>query len=1100
GAQGIRIPGDVLVISPSAYSHIHGAEPPNPLAWPTGAIPGGSRGYTEAVPVDKKEQDRFAHLVGCGFGHRGPSDTNDCGAPSDRTLARTYDRWFKNGEYAFTVDDVVALLRQDQENSGDKHLALVLPGGGVKAAYQSRLLDELYGGWIANAGVTDVVPSSDHHHSSLAPLRVDTVAGTSGGAMVGLFAARSRHGRKLESLWIEGEEVKTSAADIFPRLGLMRFAGLYAIIVIVQIALIIVFWFWRDPSGGIASGDPPPKRITLLLAAALLLGPFAIRRAMAAGEAHARHVQDWALLAKFGAYVPVVEALLYGLVVCLVHFTWTCCVTKEGADRKVDSWHSYFRGLGSDFSFMMRSLSSWVGVTKLWGPSMGLMLLGVAGVIVGLISGATWVRFIEVWHFRIYVTSLVEAVSAVSFVVGVTLFASGVSAKAKMVGRRDYLQAVGVLWGTLGISLLVVAVAAWRGQATLLEIAPQFWQWTIGVAVCVVAALMVLQHVLARSGRGMWLRDSLRYLANQQSFFGRQLSPIGTLLLVNGGALFLWALCVTPALYDNANALEFFRHRLEADLGREPIQFDANLVVTGSSLEPATAGDANLLPGDQYFCFDGDSRCPRQIRSLRWHNVTSNSKPLDIDDVLDPVFASGSPFPVLPDHSIDLPMFKGRLVDGGYVHNTPLQAAALTGARQVLIVNSSPREAETEILESTGVLSRLARNISRLLPFMFEQSQGTDRGVASTMTIASLAPVCDGQPFPFLADFRPEVVKRMVRCASSDLSQHRRLGRIDSWGRPRRYAHVAASVPGWEQLPTKGWSPSVVKALTTALGNAETNNTFATMDAAFDMDDTVVKNDFDEALIREFILRQSYGRGSPEFWDLVQDSSARRELQSFAGRNVCAKQSIDNSKEWSTDCQDYFVLFWKQYETNPTSSWAARLFVGQKPKDVDDLAEAVWKDEVNRPPKRMVVTSTRYGSVSLSVGVRPHVQMTSLIQLLKARHWNVWLVSEKSEYAVRVLGRKIGVAPGHALGLRSELSPDGLITGGIEKAIASGDPKVAALRDVGAIDAGRHLSLAAGDSEADVPMFQDASANGTVLVIGRGKVPADPGSRWLRQG
>jgi phosphoserine phosphatase len=298
---------------------------------------------------------------------------------------------------------------------------------------------------------------------------------------------------------------------------------------------------------------------------------------------------------------------------------------------------------------------------------------------------------------------------------------------------------------------------------------------------------------------------------------------------------------------------------------------------------------------------------------------------------------------------------------------------------------------------------------------MFEQSQGIDRSVASTMTIASLAPVCDGRPFPALADFRPEVVRRMVWCASSDLAEHRRLGRIDSWGRPRRYAHVAATVPGWAQLQRKGWNPSILKSLIAALSNEETNNTLATMDAAFDMDDTVITNDFGEALMREFILRHRYGDGSPEFWDLVQDLSVRKELQSGARRTVCAGQTIDHSDEWNAACRDYFVLFWKQYEsllskadgTLSAHSWAAQLFVGQKPGEIDSLAEAVWNDEVTRPLKRVVVTSARYGAVTLGVGLRPHPQITNLIQFLKARHWNVWLVSSSSEYAVRVLGRKI---------------------------------------------------------------------------------------------
>lgn len=87
--------------------------------------------------------------------------------------------------FSFTVDETIRLLRQDQATSERAELALVLPGGGVKAAYQSRIVDDLYGrGYLKNFRVRD--------SRGRKPLDVRYVIGTSGGALLGFFVSQLR--------------------------------------------------------------------------------------------------------------------------------------------------------------------------------------------------------------------------------------------------------------------------------------------------------------------------------------------------------------------------------------------------------------------------------------------------------------------------------------------------------------------------------------------------------------------------------------------------------------------------------------------------------------------------------------------------------------------------------------------------------------------------------------------------------------------------------------------------------------------------------------------------------------------------------------------
>ncbi|MEP6652206.1 MAG: haloacid dehalogenase-like hydrolase [Myxococcales bacterium] len=1080
--QALRIPRDVLVLSQEANQRIHGTGPFTPLAWSSDAIKWGSRGYTGAVslvpPNDKGPPDAratFARLIRCGFGFGVPSEEYGC--QPEPALAAIYDQWFKNGRYDFTIAEVLTLLKQDQENSGQRKLALVLPGGGVKAAYQSRLLDELYLNrkWLANPAPGKGDHQGDVARTEQSALQVDTIAGTSGGAMVGLFAARARTGT-LASLWLDGEAVQTSASDIFPRLGMLRFAGLYSVVVILQMALAILFWFGRYRDDRIESYEPAPKRITGLLALVLFAFPMAIRAAISRGDAYEQALAHPLRLAQFASYVPLTEAVLYGASICLVHFAWTCCVPVESTGAEIDSWRSFFARFFADAVAFVKETSSRTKVGRRRILSL-LLICGGTALTVSALSLTEW-RF----HHGIYTGSFLAAVGTLIVAIGATVLAAGGSRNARLEGKGAYLRSIAVVAAVVTLSFGGVAIASAGGAATLLEIAPPFWEWTLFVSSGTIFLLVVLQQALQNTRVGLWMIDSLSYLAKQQAFLGRRMTPLGSLLIIHGVALLLWAVFVTPALYDNANAFSFFRDRLRNDLkGSEEVKFAANLVVTGSSLEPATSGANRMLPGDQYFCFDGATGCPRQLRTPRWHNVSPGGK-LDIDRVLGPVFASGSPFPVLPDYRVELgAIFSGRLVDGGFVHNTPLQAAVWTDARQALIVHSSPRENDGEILEDRNRMSsRLAQNAARLLPFMFDQSQGVDRDVASALTIASLAPICDSkeEPFPFMADFRPRVVKRMVHCAEDDILKDRRIGRIDSWGRPRRYRHISAPKPAWSELPTDGWTPGVYKALTANL--AALDNRLPALDAAFDIDNTTIQNDFGEALLRQLIIKQRFAKDNPEFWRLFPDEVAVQMRQLLRDSGACTGLDIARASEWPERCRDYFVLFWRQYQDRRKRDardayvWAAQLLVGLKPAAVDQFAEAVWDEEETRDVDRVSVKSERYGTITIDAGLRRRRQIAQLIWLLKARGWNVWLVSASSEYPVKVLARKIGIGPGHALGIRTGVS-EGTITSEVIQPVPYKEGKVEALKEVQAVGGDGYFGFAAGDSSGDLPMLNEVS-------------------------
>ena len=67
------------------------------------------------------------------------------------------------------------------------------------------------------------------------PLEVSTIAGTSGGAMMGLFAARGERPQPLTKLWKDEQGFRTSASDVFPLVGVLRFVGVLATTIVLRL-------------------------------------------------------------------------------------------------------------------------------------------------------------------------------------------------------------------------------------------------------------------------------------------------------------------------------------------------------------------------------------------------------------------------------------------------------------------------------------------------------------------------------------------------------------------------------------------------------------------------------------------------------------------------------------------------------------------------------------------------------------------------------------------------------------------------------------------------------------------------------------------------
>ena len=653
-------------------------------------------------------------------------------AAEQRYLTRAATQWFEEGRFAFTIEETLNFLRQDQRNSRVPQLSLVLSGGGVKSLYQAELLNHLYAPEASRPELKNF--TKDPGNKNDETLVVQSIIGTSGGAILAFFAAQ------LPNLPNTLTELMgaMAARNVFPRLGLPRVVSLLALLTLFLVAMLIARTFsltYRDLSKPVDKGAP----LRLFHACVLVF---------VGGVIALRIVRGYNF-----EYVSVFEGLLFFATAVVLHLVTTCAVQADAVHRPravIEGW-----------------------ITILFGVT-----VVVAAVAVALTFEGT--QSYERSRGPIFLSALVSAGVLVT-ALGIARLVSGGAGGLQLRHLTDYFKGISLLTLFLVVCYsLLIAFAQFRGS--LLEVTGIFWTALLVCGSLVAAVLLLALHkpsplpvpAFLRTGLAALMRDRVR---------GVTTTMMVTLVLAGAQGVALWILLIAPAVYGNEWALRAIRTAVaEEHLSRTG--FNANLVVTGALLTREDCGspETNLTPGGLYMCFEGGPRCQtatgRNWRVFRRPNANR---------AIDAVFASGSPFPMFPRHLAHTPDGCAiRLIDGGYAHNVPLDAARSLGGRQVLIINASPEEV-TEEEDTVQITGQLVRESPRLLSFMFDRAQALDRSAGGTLLVASLGPHFDKgeEPaWPFLLDFRPEARKLVREQAQRDIGNRRRIGRINHWGLP----------------------------------------------------------------------------------------------------------------------------------------------------------------------------------------------------------------------------------------------------------------------------------------------------------------------------
>jgi len=170
-----------------------------------------------------------------------------------------------------------------------------------------------------------------------------------------------------------------------------------------------------------------------------------------------------------------------------------------------------------------------------------------------------------------------------------------------------------------------------------------------------------------------------------------------------------------------------------------------DLVITGNCLEQS--GDT--LPSDVYFYASADAAGPSPPFGPR--GISLRSRP---SILLDVVLGSSSIFPVFPPRRLrDFPQPGGdvELVDGGFAHNSPIEAAVLWGATHVVLIEATP--------EKRRLRRNFVENAATAFTHLHRQTQLVDVRSKRQVVVFTLTPQ---PPHMCVLDFADNLIEASI--------------------------------------------------------------------------------------------------------------------------------------------------------------------------------------------------------------------------------------------------------------------------------------------------------------------------------------------------
>ena len=301
--------------------------------------------------------------------------------------------------------------------------------------------------------------------------------------------------------------------------------------------------------------------------------------------------------------------------------------------------------------------------------------------------------------------------------------------------------------------------------------------------------------------------------------------------------------------------------------------------------------------------------------------------------------------------------------------------------------------------------------------------------------------------------------------------------------------------------------------------------------AAFDWDNTVVKNDTTDATLawalkHDKILRPAHWRDTSKWLTPAAD----RALTEACGTDVPVGSPLPTSH--NTRCTDEifeiraesqtmhgdpaFAGSWNHRRTKPPYAWVAQVFAGHTPAQLNSYAGKARRQALAAP----VGSEQKVGTHTIPGYVRYYPQQRNLIRTLQRAGFDVYIVSAGVKPFADAWSRGVGIDSAHTVAIRSVLK-DGKVTprtegcGGEPAGMGEAIPYIDGKRcwinkDIYGVhgpaawhrqDPAHRIALGGGDADTDVTFVRDATSGHLVLNRNEDEMMCraydDEDGRWI---
>ncbi|WP_069811334.1 hypothetical protein [Streptomyces sp. TP-A0874] len=301
--------------------------------------------------------------------------------------------------------------------------------------------------------------------------------------------------------------------------------------------------------------------------------------------------------------------------------------------------------------------------------------------------------------------------------------------------------------------------------------------------------------------------------------------------------------------------------------------------------------------------------------------------------------------------------------------------------------------------------------------------------------------------------------------------------------------------------------------------------------AAFDWDNTVVKNDTTDATIawalrHDKILQPKSWRSTSKWLT----PAAHRALTKACGTSVpvgrplptsgnarCADEIFEiRAAAQTMDGDPAFAGDWNHRRTKPEYAWVAQIFAGYTPAQLTGIAEKARAEALAAP----VGSEQTVGTHTLPAYVRYYPQQRDLIRTLKRAGFDVYIVSAGVKPITDAWSPGVGIDTDHTIAIRSVLRHGKITTmtegcGGMPDSQGEAIPYVDGKRcwinqDIFGfkgpaawtkLSPKYRIALGGGDADTDVTFVNDATGAHLVLNRNQNEIMCraydDADGRWV---